>query len=177
MTGSGALTGTSFGLGAGFGTVDCLNMLAQVVFVPPGTVAAGFDVAGAAVLAAAVAGAGSVVAAGSPQAEGSSAALVFHSETSSVGTERGWASGARVPLVVAGVDLPRAPPRPPRSVALPRPRPLSAPRPPRAFRGPPAGNESPVVVVKVSGLAGLGRARSFFGLETSPHCEMVPAKR
>lgn len=43
-------------------------------------------------------------------------------------------------------------------------------RPPREGRG---ATESPVVVVNVSFL-GLARVRSFFCLETSPHCEMVP---
>jgi hypothetical protein len=172
MTGSGALAGASLGFGAGFGTAVCLNMLAQVVFVPWGIVA-GCEAAGAA-LGAAVDAAGAVsVAVGSPQAAGSSVGFVFHSDASSVGIERGSVSLGRAPLVVPRVDLPRAPPRPPRSVARPRPRPVSAPRPPRAFRGAPAGMESPVVVVKVSALA-LGRARSFLGLETSPHCEMVP---
>jgi hypothetical protein len=173
--GSGALVGTSFGFGAGFGTVDCLNMLAQVVFVGPGAVV-GFEAA-VVVLGAAAVGAGvASVAAGSLHAVVSSAGCVFHSAASSVGTERGSVSLTRVPLVVPWVDLPRAPPRPPRSVALPRPRPVSALRPPRAFRGKPAGTDSPVVVVKVSALP-LGRVRSFLGLETSPHCEMVPMQK
>ncbi len=142
-------------------------MLAQVVFEPWGA-AAGLGATASLLEAVAVVVAGvASVAIGSPQAADSSAGLVFHSEDSSVGIERGWVSLFRAPLIVAGIDLPRtAPPRP-------RPRPVSAPRPPRAFRGAPAGMESPVVVVNVSVLP-LGRVRSFLGLETSPHCEMIP---
>ena len=82
--------GTSLGFGAGFGTVDCLNMLAQVVFVAAGAGAvAGFEAAVVGLGAAAV-GAGVVsVAVGSLQAVGSSMGCVFHSAASSVGTDRG----------------------------------------------------------------------------------------
>lgn len=147
-------------------------MLAQVVFEPSGIVA----VLGAGVVVGAVvvvAGAGSVVVASPHPADSSAVGLVFHSKDSSVGIEIGWVSLILTPLVVAGVDLPRAPPRPPRSTALPRPRPLSVPRPPRADRAPPAGVESGVELVSTSFFA-LGRVRSFFGFETSPHCGMVP---
>ena len=92
------------------------------------------------------------------------------SQASSVGTESCCASLDLCPFVVAAEDLPRVA-RPPRSVALPRPRPPSA-RPPRVCLVFAAEASVPVVVVKVS--FGLDLERSFFCLETSPHCEMVP---
>lgn len=163
MTGSGALVGGSLGFGAGFGAVDCLNMLAQVF---TGGAGAGFGAEGAEVGAGVVV---DVVEAGWVAAEvsaagASSLGLVFHSDASSVGTERGWLSLERVPLVEGWAGLPRAPPRP-------RPRPPSAARPPREARGPAPGAES----VGVPSAFALVRVRSFLILlETSLHREIVP---
>jgi hypothetical protein len=143
--------GCSFGLGAGFGAVDCLNMLAQVFCGG----AAGFGATGAAVTGASVA------------AGASDPFLAPQAGDSSVGTDSGWFSLFCVPFVVACAGLLRVLPRPPRSVALPRPRlpPSAPPRAPRAGR---AAAESVVVDEKVSGFA-LVRVRSFFCFETSPH--------
>lgn len=116
----------------------------------------------------------SAATAAAPAAQPPSLSFLVASQAleSSVGTDRGWFS-LRRPLVVAVEDLPRAAPRAPRSVARPRPRAPSV-RPPRVVRAfVTAGESAPVVVVKVLSLA-LDLAFLSFGLETSPHCEMVP---
>lgn len=123
-----------------------------------------------------VAGSQEVAAAAEAQPPSSLVLVVSQALDSSVGTDRGWCSLTRAPLVgaTATVDRPRVAPRPPRSVARPRPRAASG-RPPRAIRLLDVGTSAPVVVVNVS--LALALDRSFFWLETSPHCEMVPAKK
>ena len=166
MGGSGFGAGASLGLGAGLGTVDALSMLAHVFWVPSG-MTLGFCAVVVAAGAAAAAAAASV-----PVVSHAVSSEVFVvSQASSVGTESCCASLGLCPFVVAAEDLPRAA-RPPRSVALPRPRPPSE-RPPRVCLVFAVDEASvPVVVVNVS--FALDFERSFFCLETSPHCEMVP---
>lgn len=147
--GSAGLALAWLGAGASFaGTVDWRSMLAQVL-APPA--------AGAGLLSVV-----SVLAAVSPQAE-----------DSSVGTDSCWFSLLREePLVAGWAVRPRgaAPPRPPLSVARPRPRPPSETvRPPRAARE--AVNVCSVeAVVAAAGAASLAFVRDgFLVLETSPH--------
>lgn len=120
------------------------------------------------------AGSHEVAAAAAPQPPSSLFLVVSQALDSSVGTESGWVSLVRAPLVGGATDRPLGAPRPPRSVARPRPRAASG-RPPRAIRLLfEAGTSAPVVVVKVS--LDLALDRSFFW-ETSPHCEMEPVGR
>lgn len=99
---------------------------------------------------------------------------------SSVGTDAGCSVfSERVPLAPLASLLLRAGRLPLSAAGRLRARPPSETvRPPRAgllvvLLG---GMASPVVVVKVFSF-GLGLARSFLGLDTSPHWEMVPEKK
>ncbi len=143
-----------FAMGFGGGAVDCRSMLAQVLGAGAG-VDAGAEVS---------AGAG---------ADGASSLGFWLSQAcdSSVGTESALLSG-RVPFV-GWADRPRGAVRPPLSApfAAVRPRVLSGPAPPLRAALPAAA--SPVATDSLV----FGFARSFFGLETSSHCEMVPILR
>lgn len=93
---------------------------------------------------------------------------------SSVGTERGVWFSLFLALGVAAAweTRPRLPPRPPLSVALPRPRADSAAaRPPRAVREPEATVDSLFVAEDASFALGF---EGFLVLATSPHWEMLP---
>jgi hypothetical protein len=165
-------TGSGAFLGAGGGAA---NMLAQLFLTPTGIM---LEAAWAVDLAVEVADSPQPTSATLEVSQLSSAGLGASHDSPVAGISPSGAgvetSAFSLRPFVCATDAPRAFPPRPRSVPRPRPPlPLSKPaRPPREVLVWLVASPNEVTVASLA----LERDRSFFAFETSPHCEIVPAR-